>query len=280
MITQMIADGRDTPEVQQRLARIHLSFSPPQATTAQPPDIEAVFRYLRQQARNWEKLIRDNPQVPDFQDSLAGVSLYLAQGIFSGSEAASWSDRAIEICEKLKREHPDVQSYRMNLARAYELRGQMMERARRTQQADAAFEKALLLRRDLARESPEKASHSAWLAASYRIVGEAQNVRNQAKQAEKTLRQALALLEKLVADFPAVHTYQDELARTQLALATAPQEAGPIARGPGSLPQCAGGLRATRCRFPPGDSLPKPAPPDCQRTGPAPGSQRSIAEEA
>jgi eukaryotic-like serine/threonine-protein kinase len=226
MITQMIADGRDTPEVQQRLARIHLSFSPPQATTAQPPDIEAVFRYLRQQARNWEKLIRDNPQVPDFQDSLAGVSLYLAQGIFSGSEAASWSDRAIEICEKLKREHPDVQSYRMNLARAYELRGQMMERARRTQQADAAFEKALLLRRDLARESPEKASHSAWLAASYRIVGEAQNARNQAKQAEKTLRQALALLEKLVADFPAVHTYQDELARTQLALATALKKLG------------------------------------------------------
>ncbi len=280
MIAQMIADGRDTPEVQQRLARIRLSLGPAQPTTEQTPDNEAVFRSLRQQARNWEKFIRDNPQVADFQDALAGVSLYLGQGIFYGSEAASWSDRAIEIWEKLKREHPDVQSYRMNLARAYELRGHMMARARRTQQADDAFEKALLLRRELARESPEKASHRAWLATSYRTVGEAQNARNRPKQAEKTLRQALALQQKLVADYPAIHTYQDDLGQTQLALATVLKRLGRSQEAQAAYRHALGGFEQLVVAFPRAAALPGQVPPDCQRVGPAPGGQRSAAEEA
>jgi serine/threonine protein kinase/tetratricopeptide (TPR) repeat protein len=250
MITQMIADGRDTPEVQQRLARIRLSMGSAQPATTQTPDNEAVFRYLRQNARNWEKLVHDNPQSADFQDALAGISLYLAQGIFYGGEAATWSDRAIELWEKLKREHPDVQSYRMNLARAYELRGHMMARARRTQDSDEAFEKSLQLRRDLTRESPEKASHTAWLAASYRTIGEAQHFRNQPMRAEKTLRQALSLLEKLVADSPGVQTYQDELARTQLLLATVLKKLGRSQEAQAAYRHALGGFEQLVVAFP------------------------------
>jgi serine/threonine protein kinase/tetratricopeptide (TPR) repeat protein len=218
MITQMIADGRDTPEVRQRLARIRLFLGPALPATDQTPDNEAVFRCLRQQARNWEKLARDDPKVDEFQDGLAAVSLYLASGIFYGSEAVSRGDRAVDIFEKLSSEHPEVPSYRMNLARAYELRGNMMRQAS-TEKRNETYEKALLLRRNLARESPDNASHIAWLAASYRTLGEALNAQNQPQQAEKTLRQALGLQEKLVADFPAAPTHQDELTRTQITLA-------------------------------------------------------------
>ena len=264
-ISHMIAEGRDTPQAQERLARIHLTFGTPESAPTTDSENQVIFRYLRQQTQNWEKFIRDNPQVPEFQDGLAAVNLYLANAIFYGSEAASLSDRTIEIWEKLKREHPEVQSYRINLARAYELRGNMIAKTTRTPQADEAYEKALVLRRELAHESPGKASHTAWLAATFRTLGEAQNDRGQPKQAEQTLRQALDLEQKLVADFPAVHAYQDDLARTQLARAAAPQDAGPIARRPGSLPSGPGWLRAPRYRLPQGCSLPNPAPANCQR---------------
>jgi tetratricopeptide (TPR) repeat protein/serine/threonine protein kinase len=219
MISRMIADGKDTPEVQQRLARIHLSLGSPDPTTNDPTP-EEVWVYLRQHARNWEKFVRDNPHTPDFQDALAGISVYLAQGNLLRQEAVSFGDQAIAIWERLRREHPEVSSYRMNLARAYELRGNMMAAAAQSEQANEAFEQALALRRELAHEFTGKASHVAWLATSYRILGETQIARSQPKQAEKTLRQALELQEKLVADFPTSHSHQDELTRTQLALAT------------------------------------------------------------
>jgi serine/threonine protein kinase/tetratricopeptide (TPR) repeat protein len=224
MISQMIATGRDTPEVQQRLARIRLLLGIPQVAKTQTPDNEAVFRCLRQHAHNLEKFIRDNPDVAEFQDSLAGLSLYLGQAIFDGSETVSLSNRAIDIWEKLKREHPEIPSYRVNLARAYELRGDITAKTTRTPQMDEDFEKALLLRRELVRETPDKATHRVWLAASYRSLGETQNTRNQPKEAEKTLRQALDLQEKLVAEFS--HVYQAELAQTQLALGDALKKLG------------------------------------------------------
>jgi tetratricopeptide (TPR) repeat protein len=119
----------------------------------------------------------------------------------------------------LRRDNPKAASYRLDLARNYERRGEWLRAKGRGPEADKNLELALALRRELARDFPERGQHGAWLAVSYRTLGEAQNARNQPKEAEKTLLQALDLQEKLAADFPALPTHQDELARTQLALA-------------------------------------------------------------
>jgi serine/threonine protein kinase/Flp pilus assembly protein TadD len=216
-VERLVAEGRDTPQVQQRLTRIWLGGFP-EAEDAGTVDPNEVRRYLEKEVKIWEKFVHDNPGVPEFRNDLAGGCIYLS-GTWPGNDGVRWCDRAIEIWQKLARENPKAFSYRVDLARSYEQRARRLREMGRGPEADKELEKALLLRRDLARDFPERAQHRAWLASSYRTVGEAQNAGNQPKQAEKTLRQALEIQEKLVADFPAAHTHQDDLARTQLALA-------------------------------------------------------------
>ena len=194
-----------------------------------------VLACIQQLAKNFEKLIQDNPNEPEFQRTLAGAYYYLVLGPFVESDRVRWNDKAVEIWEKLTREHPTVASYRMDLARALEQRAGMRFSGRE-QQADQAAQKALLLRQELAREFPARSTNNVWLAASYRTMAEVQVARNDHKAAEKTLRDALKLQQILVLNSPAVPAYQEELAKTEQELAGAltklrrPQEAAEACR--------------------------------------------------
>jgi serine/threonine protein kinase/tetratricopeptide (TPR) repeat protein len=208
---RLIEEGRDTPEVQQRLSRTWLGGFAQEGPGGTVPVTE-VRRYLLKQVKIKEKFTRDNPGVPEFQNDLAGVCSYVS--LLSPGEEMRWSDRSIEIWQKLARQNPKASSYRLDLARTYERRAEWLKENGRGTEADKELEKSLVLRRELARDFPERGQHGAWLAVSYRTLAETQIARNQPQEAEKTLRQAVELQQKLVADFPSVHTYQDELART------------------------------------------------------------------
>jgi serine/threonine protein kinase/Tfp pilus assembly protein PilF len=249
-IERLIAEGRDTPEVQRRLTPLWLGgfadLDPNEVIIR--VDMKEVSRYLRKEIKIWEKFVNDNPGAPEFQNDLAGMCLYLSAN--EDGERMRLSDRAIEIWQKLAKENPKASSYRLDLARTYEARAQWLRGAGRGPEADQDLEKALLLRRELARDFPERGQHSGWLATSYRTQAEMQSARGQPKEAEKTLRQALAIQEKLVADFPAAHTHQDELARTQLALAAVLNKLGRSQDAQAAYRQALGGFEQLVVAFP------------------------------
>jgi serine/threonine protein kinase/tetratricopeptide (TPR) repeat protein len=226
IVSRLVEQHQDTPEVQRRLAKINLSIGSAASSAGAPVDTRELLRCLHQQAQNWEKFVRDNPQDLELLNHLAGIYFYIAYAENPASEQLRWGAKAVQIWEKLAQENPQIPSYRMDLAKIHETLALLLRNAGRIQEAEQTVEKALVLRRELARESPGKASHSAWLAVSYRILADTQNAHNQPEQAEKTLRQALELQEKLVADFPAEATHQHELAQTQLALAAVLQKLG------------------------------------------------------
>jgi serine/threonine protein kinase len=213
IIARLIQEGRDTREVQWRLAKVHVGGDDPGFAGGSVPN-EDISTYLKKFERILDKFVRDNPDIAEFQNGHAGICHYLAHQYSATDEGLSWNTKAIEIWERLTRAHPDTHSYRGYLARAYDYDGFMLKRMGREDKAYKAYDKALLIRRELAREYPQLSHHSAWLAVSYRTLAETQIARNQPKEAEKTLRQAVELQQKLVADFPSIHTYQDDLAKT------------------------------------------------------------------
>jgi serine/threonine protein kinase/tetratricopeptide (TPR) repeat protein len=279
IVSRLIEEHRDNPEVQQRLAKIHLSIGLAEGAVGSV-DTRDVLHYLQKQAQNWEKFVRDNPEDARFQDTLAGIYFYLAGTEGVVSKRMGWINKAVQIWDKLARENPKVPSYRIDLAKSHEGRARILSEAGRGQEADQESQRALRLRQELAHDLPERASHSAWLAVSYRTMGEMQSAGKQFKDAEKSLRSALELQQELVVRFPSVHTYQDDLAITQHDLGAVLKNLGESAEAEAAYRHALGGLRATGCRFPQGSALPNPAPQDCQRAGAAAGSQRSAAEEA
>jgi tetratricopeptide (TPR) repeat protein len=217
IVSRLIEEHRDTPEVQQRLAKIHLSIGRTDGAGGSV-DTRDVLHYLHKQAQNWEKFVRDNPDDAKFRNTLAGIYYYLAgtEGVVSNK--MGWADKAVQVWEKLARENPKVLGYRIDLAKSHEERASILIAAGRGQEADQESQRALRLRQELAHDFPGRASHSAWLAVSYRTVGEMQSARKKFKEAEKTLRSALELQQKLVDEFPSLHTYQDDWAITQQGL--------------------------------------------------------------
>jgi serine/threonine protein kinase/Flp pilus assembly protein TadD len=221
IIERLVAEGRDSPEVQQRLNRIWLR-GPSPSSGASPAggvdtvDVRDIIQCLRREIKAFEKFARDNPDEPGFQDNVAGAYFYLA--FTDPSERMRSGDRAFEIWEKLARREPRAAKYRLDLIQGYEIRAGALRAFGHVKEADKDLEKAVELRQELARDFPERGRHNGWLAASYRSLGELQNARNDSKEAEKNLCQAVGLQEKLVVEFPATHSYQNDLASTHLTL--------------------------------------------------------------
>jgi serine/threonine protein kinase/Flp pilus assembly protein TadD len=208
IIEKLVAEQRDTPEVQQRLKGTYLSGWDPPARAATTVSEELQLRYLHKLNELQDKFSRDNPDDPVFQNDLAGNCWYLSSAYFFNTQKSlPFGDRAIAIWEKLARLHPNVSSYPMDLARVYDTRGGMFRRAGNAQEAEKAHAKALALRQQLSRQFPEAAFHRTWLAESTVNVAALLAARDP-EQAEETLRQAVALLDRVLVESPAVERYQ------------------------------------------------------------------------
>jgi serine/threonine protein kinase/tetratricopeptide (TPR) repeat protein len=177
-----------------------------------------VRTYLQKELSVWEKFIRDNPDVPDFLNDMAGTCYYLATSYGIEDEAIKWCQRAIETWERLARDYPKTLNYRAELARAHQLRAYVLAETDRHAQAAESFDRARTIYQELSAQQPEKVLYKAWLGASYRSLAELQIKRKQLADAEENLHRAVEVQEKLFAEYPAICTYQEDLARTQLDL--------------------------------------------------------------
>jgi serine/threonine protein kinase/Tfp pilus assembly protein PilF len=219
LIERLVAEGRDTPEVRRRLRGLYLSgWDPPAEAKPTTYTRETELRYLHGLYDFTEKCSREAPDDPVWQNDLAGSNYYLsATYYFELEKSIPFSDRAIEIWERLARQYPEVSSYSMDLARAYGERGRIYMQAGETRAAEQAHAKANALRQQLARQFPEAVVHRAWLGESYLNVGIAIAVR-EPERAEANLRQAVALLDRVVQDSPGVEKYQFAWAKAQMEL--------------------------------------------------------------
>jgi serine/threonine protein kinase/Flp pilus assembly protein TadD len=249
IVSRLIEEHRDTPEVQQRLAKIHLNIGFADGAVGSV-DTRDVLHYLQKQAQNWEKFVRDNPDDAKFQNTLAGIYYYLAGTEGDIRKGMPWTNKAVQIWEKLARENPKVPSYRIDLAKSHEERARILSGAGRGQEADQESQRALRLWQQVARDFPGRASHSAWLAVSYRTLGEMQCARKEFKDAEKTLRSALELQQKLVDEFPSLHTYQDDWATTQQDLGAVLKNLGKSAEAEAAYRHALGGFEQLVVAFP------------------------------
>jgi serine/threonine protein kinase len=218
---RLIAAGRDTPEVQRRLGNCYLGGGDIGYRTGGTINLNDVRPYMYKQIAILERFVQANPTEPIFQNALAATYMYLGSMAPSFDEGIACSDKAIAIWETLKRLHPDVPGYAIEVARTYDKRARQLKGGGRLQEAAASFDTAQQLARDLARDFPGRVSSRAWMAVSLGALGEAQQERNQPEEAVKSLSQACDLLVKITAESPAVPTYQNDLVRTYQSLAAA-----------------------------------------------------------
>jgi tetratricopeptide (TPR) repeat protein/serine/threonine protein kinase len=250
IIGRLVEEHRDTPEVQKRLTGIYLTGSDPTTPPGGSVDLRDALRYNHKFVQILEKFARDNPGAPEFERDVAGTCYYIAALYGANSDGLHWADKSVKIWEKLARGNAKISSYRMDLARAYNLRAGLLKAMGRGSQADEDLQQVLDLREGLAQAFPGIARHTAWLAASYRTQAELQQARKDLKGAEKTLGQALALQQKLVAEFPSLHTYQHDLAQTQLALARVLKDLQRPAEAEVAYRQALGGRQELVAHFP------------------------------
>jgi tetratricopeptide (TPR) repeat protein len=98
--------------------------------------------------RTHERLVRDHPDVPDFQAELARTHSDLGglhHNVGQDEQAESDLQRALPILEKLAREHPDVPEYAWGLAYGYEVLGMAANAQDKTDLALASCDKAVAI---------------------------------------------------------------------------------------------------------------------------------------
>jgi serine/threonine protein kinase/tetratricopeptide (TPR) repeat protein len=229
---------RDYPhavEQHRRLAGYWKAERGTSAHTAMPKDPMAAHRTLTKFLQLWEAFARENPSVEAFQNDVAAINKFLAalEGNGAAGElaaftrAVAYSSKAIAIWEQLSQAHPDVPRHRENLARAYDEKAWMLERAGEKDQAREASARATALQEKLITQFPSVPAYR-YLAARELLKLGSSLADSRPAEAETAFRQALAAWQKLAADFPAADEYTFEFARAQFRFAEA--LVGPLKR--------------------------------------------------
>ena len=119
---------------------------------------------------------------------------------------------AIELCESLVRDSPEVDECRSGLANAQASLGGLLARLGRNEDAKKAFREAVALSAPLVRDHPGATGYRNTGALAHNGLGRALAKLGQWEQAERALREAVALSEPLVRDHPDVASYRHALA--------------------------------------------------------------------
>jgi serine/threonine protein kinase/Flp pilus assembly protein TadD len=122
--------------------------------------------------------------------------------------------QALQLCEQLVAEHPQVPEYRQDLATTHNNLGVLLKDTGRPAEAEKAYRQALQLRERLVAEHPQVPEYRQGLAGTHTNLGVLLEASGRLADAEKAYRQALQLYQRLVAEHPQVPQYRQELAST------------------------------------------------------------------
>jgi serine/threonine protein kinase/tetratricopeptide (TPR) repeat protein len=223
LVDQLVREGRDTPNVQRRLAGYLRNDPEPDyhEEGGTPVDPEVFLRVLERAATLWEKFVLENPDVPGFQSDLAGTYLYLAIVQFQMNrhgESNRSIERALALWDGLARKYPAEPRYRLDLSRIYDYRAEAFSAQGLADEARRNRDQALALREQLVAEFPDVPVYRTWLARSYREAGDRAARFDEARQ---FYMKSLERFERLAAEYPADRTCQRNVARAALHLGDA-----------------------------------------------------------
>lgn len=220
ILERLIRDGRDTPEVQRRVAGYFRSNPDPRSyetgTTTAPG---AILGLLERFLLVWEKFARDNPTIPDFHDDLAGIYYFSATAqanVRRFDEALDSVSQAIAIWERLAHADPQQPRYRLNLALIHERLGGVYLKLGQREQAALQSLRSVTLREQVVKDFPDVAGYSVLLGIAYQYAGD---VAANDDEAEQAYAKAVDQFEKVAAQFPTMRSCRQDLALGYLRLA-------------------------------------------------------------
>jgi tetratricopeptide (TPR) repeat protein len=211
-------------------------------------------------------------------------------------EAAALLEHMLVFYDRLAKQGGDDARFRRKVAEANRRVGDIRQRLGHSDQAKAAYLRAVEVYQDLAKTSPDDADLSVEIARLRNELGSVYGAANDSEAAHASHVEALATLKTVPAESSASPSYRYELARTYYLLGRSPgpglwlpppgpgggrgKPPGPPGFGPGEkgLPKFArGGRRGPEGRGPDRPDRPNrpdgpPGPPDARGGKPFPGS--------
>ncbi len=127
------------------------------------------------------------------------------------AEALASHRRALEVRERLARDHPAVIQHRIDLAGSLSNVAILLKGVGQFAEALKSHESALEIRERLARDYPNDASYQSGLAASLNNIGTLRRATGAPAEALQSFRKALEICERLARDHPSAHDYQRAL---------------------------------------------------------------------
>jgi serine/threonine protein kinase/tetratricopeptide (TPR) repeat protein len=127
---------------------------------------------------------------------------YLAAVVGEPGEAEDGYRRAIQLCDGLTAEFPEVAAYRTLLARSHFNLGLLLDQPARRAEAEAAFRRAIELHEQLVADSPGNPGPRSDLAAALNDLAVVLREQHQPAPAEAACRRAIDIGNQVVADFP------------------------------------------------------------------------------
>jgi tetratricopeptide (TPR) repeat protein len=179
ILEPLVREGHDTPDVQRRMAGWFRSNIDPRhwqgnwhwQDGGEKGGRLALDRELRRYAQIWEKFVRDNPSVPEFQSDLAGIYFYIGSNQILGkkiADATRTGKRVLEILQKLSHDYPQEPRYRLDLARVYDAFGGLQTSNPLSKKEGQKYrQKALALREQVVQEFPKVAGYRTQLGLNY-----------------------------------------------------------------------------------------------------------------
>ena len=165
--------------------------------------MEEAAAVNRRAAEIREKIAREHPEVPHFQDVLAQTRHNQAlQSAPAADHGIAEHVKTIEAHRTLVRDHPDVVKFRISLASDLNTLGGLSHQVRRYDEAEAAFREAIAEWRELVRREPQVPRLKYELGRSLSNIAGILTIRRQFDRATPIQIEAIELDRGLVRDHP------------------------------------------------------------------------------
>ena len=185
-----------------------------------PYEREENERYLRRAIDLLERLVEEQPTIPDYQHLLACCYRDLPPTMPFDTDGGQSEqiDRAIEILEKLAERFPAVPAYQHDLAKTY-LQASSHSETGAFSTAPVRLHEALRVTQKLVTEHPNEPGYVLSQVQVHLALSEMFRRDARPAAAEAALRQALSLQSSLVSRFPDNMPYEIWKAMVQISLA-------------------------------------------------------------
>jgi serine/threonine-protein kinase len=135
-----------------------------------PVPMEEVNAEYLQALETADRLARENPDPPAYQETLVEILLHYAslqgnQHNLAGSRISR--ERALTIMEKLARNHPEVTKYQFGLGRCFDCLANILGVERKFHQAEEAQKRAIVIFENLAIDHPQDVEIAYLLGQNY-----------------------------------------------------------------------------------------------------------------